>query len=101
MKSFVPILIAACLCAVNAPAQNQNPVSQPSTLNSQPSSHNRVLELDGKGSYVELPSNIFTNLDEATIEGWVKWESFGGVERFFEFGRPGQFMAVSHATGEP
>jgi signal transduction histidine kinase/CheY-like chemotaxis protein/ligand-binding sensor domain-containing protein len=47
---------------------------------------NRVLDLDGKGSYVELPSNIFTNVTEATIEAWVKWRSTEGYQRFFGFG---------------
>ena len=37
---------------------------------------NHVLELDGEGSYVELPSNIFNGLTEATVEGWVKWNTF-------------------------
>ena len=32
---------------------------------------NRVLQLDGQGDYIQLPDNIFNNLDEATIEGWV------------------------------
>ncbi len=91
MKTIVPILIAGWLCAANALAQNQA-VPQPSTLNSQPSSPNRVLELDGNDSYVELPPNIFTNLTEATVEGWVKWESlsdYGPHEdsHFFEFGK--------------
>ncbi len=72
MKSIVPILIAECLCAANALAQNQS-LSQPSTLNSlsrrseakadQPSSTNRVLELDGNGSCVELPPNIFNDFE--------------------------------------
>ncbi|MBM3840643.1 MAG: LamG domain-containing protein [Verrucomicrobia bacterium] len=35
----------------------------------------RVLDLDGKGSYVALPPHIFTNLSTATVEGWVKWRS--------------------------
>src|SRR5262245_45022602 len=41
------------------------------------SAQNRVLELDGKNGFVELPANAFTNLNEVTVEGWVKWESFG------------------------
>ena len=36
------------------------------------STTNRVLQLDGKG-YVELPTNIFNELTEATVEGWVRW----------------------------
>src|SRR5437867_2423187 len=38
---------------------------------------NRVLELDGKESYVLLPSDIFNEQTEATVEGWVKWDRFG------------------------
>src|SRR5207247_626672 len=34
---------------------------------------NRVLNLPGKGSYAQLPSNIFDGLTEATMEGWTKW----------------------------
>ena len=57
---------------------------------------NRVLQLDGDGDYVELPPNIFNDLDEATIEGWVKWESFGTFSRFFEFGKRERAMVVDH-----
>ena len=47
---------------------------------------NHVLDLDGKGSYVELPSNVFNDLTEATVEGWVKWRSLPRYSRFFDFG---------------
>jgi len=53
-----------------------------------------VLELDGTNSFVELPANIFQTLTEATVEGWVKWSSFGNYSRFFDFGRRGQLMGV-------
>jgi CheY-like chemotaxis protein len=48
------------------------------TLNSQPqpATPNHVLELDGTNSWVELPSNIFTNLTEATVEVWARWDAF-------------------------
>lgn len=45
----------------------------------------KALDLDGKGSYVELPTHAFTNLDTVTVEGWVKWESFRPMSRFFDF----------------
>ena len=48
--------------------------SQPSTFYAQPAP-NRVLELDGNGSYVELPPNIFKDLEQVTVEGWVRWDS--------------------------
>jgi len=55
---------------------------------------NRVLELDGNGSYVELPNNIFQNLTEATVEVWAKWERFNSYARVFEFGASWQSMSV-------
>ncbi|MEK7685643.1 MAG: hypothetical protein AAB466_09500 [Verrucomicrobiota bacterium] len=44
---------------------------------------NRVLELGGNGSYVELTPNIVKDLDEETVEGWVKGLAFGGHERWY------------------
>ena len=55
--------------------------SQLSFLNAQPAP-NRVLELDGNGSYVELPPNIFKDLEEATVEGWEKWKETFAPFRF-------------------
>jgi hypothetical protein len=54
----------------------------------QPAAPNRVLELDGRDSYVELPPNIFNDFDEATVEAWVKWRSFptNNWSRFFSYG---------------
>jgi PAS domain S-box-containing protein len=62
--------------------------AQPSTLNAQPaSSTNHVLELDGTGGYVELPPNIFNDLDEATVEAWVRFDDLSGREmRVFNYG---------------
>ena len=55
-------------------------------LHAQSGASNRVLELDGKGSYVELPVNIFNNLTNATVEAWVKWRWLLGGQRFFSYG---------------
>ena len=49
-----------------------------------PTRVSKVLDLDGKESCVELPPNLFSN-DVITVEGWVKWRSFGDYSRFFEF----------------
>src|SRR5688500_17483536 len=46
---------------------------------------NRVLQLSGNG-YVELPVHAFSDLTEATIEGWVKWDAFRLWARVFDFG---------------
>lgn len=64
------------------------------------SAQNRVLELDGNGSYVELPPNIFRNLNEATVEAWAKWDRFNNYSRVFEFGASWQSMSVfNHFNG--
>ena len=67
---------------------------------------NRVLELDGTNSFVELPPNIFNELTEATVEGWVKWNRIGNSTRFFDFGgrgKPGEgrAMLIGNASGKP
>ncbi|MCW5554051.1 MAG: response regulator [Verrucomicrobiae bacterium] len=54
----------------------------------------RVLELDGQDSYVELPANIFNHLTNATVEGWVRWRSFRQYSRFFDLGNIWQAMTV-------
>jgi Concanavalin A-like lectin/glucanases superfamily/Carboxypeptidase regulatory-like domain len=47
---------------------------------------NRVLELDGANSFVELPPNIFDSLRQATVEGWVQWGRARSDARLFDFG---------------
>ncbi len=54
----------------------------------------KFLQLDGFNSYVELPPDIFNDLTEATVEGWVKWDRFEGDSRFFDFGGAWQGMNV-------
>ena len=56
----------------------------------------RVLELDGTNSFVELPPNIFNNLEQATIEMWVKWERLGGPgwNRAFNYGGASRDVSI-------
>jgi len=61
-----------------------------------PTRISKVLELDGTNSFVELPAGAFTNLDEVTVEGWVKWESFGSMSRFFDFTLAGYELNVQN-----
>jgi Concanavalin A-like lectin/glucanases superfamily len=61
----------------------------------------RVLELDGTNSYVELPPNIFNGLTQATVEGWVKWESFGNWSPFFDFGKENLATLVKQVETSP
>ena len=60
-----------------------------------------VLELDGANSFVELPAASFTNLAGATIEGWVKWESFGNCARFFDFWLGDRWLDVQNRFTRP
>ncbi len=61
---------------------------------------NHVLQLDGTNSYVELPSNIFTNLTESTVELWAKWEEFRAFARVFEAGAAYQSLSLfNHDRG--
>ena len=52
---------------------------------------NYVLELDGDGDYLQLPSEIFNELDQSTVEGWFKWQQLDRYPRFvfFQFGGEG------------
>lgn len=60
---------------------------------------NRVLELDGSGSYVELPPDIFRDLQEVTVEVWTKWARFNRYSRVFEFGAAQNSMSLfNHGT---
>ncbi|MEW6158562.1 MAG: LamG-like jellyroll fold domain-containing protein, partial [Verrucomicrobiota bacterium] len=62
---------------------------------------NRVLELDGDGDYVEFPPSIFSDLNAATVEGWVKWGTFSRWSRFFDFGAAWNNMAITHVEEGP
>ena len=44
-----------------------------------------LFQLDGTNSFVEFPQGAFTNLHQVTVEGWVRWERFGSMSRFFDF----------------
>jgi len=72
-QTFIPLILAALLGGWRLPAQPANPAAA-----------NHVLELDGTNSCVELPPGIFAGLTEATVEGWVKWESYQNMSRFFD-----------------
>src|SRR5262249_43592362 len=62
---------------------------------------NHVLELAGTNSYVELPADAFANLTEVTVEGWVKWEAFGPMSRFFDFTLAGRELNVMNRLAAP
>ncbi len=68
--------VIECLLACALLPQLSNISAQPAV--------DRILDLDGTNSYVELPEKLFTN-EVITMEGWVKWRAFGAYSRFFEF----------------
>ncbi|MGA2658129.1 MAG: response regulator [Verrucomicrobiota bacterium] len=65
-----------------------------------PATPNHVLDLDGTNSCVELPPDIFTNLTDATVEGWVKWRAFRNMSRFFDFGELWHSVNVQNRNRE-
>jgi signal transduction histidine kinase len=71
-------------------------LSQLSTLNAQPTTTpNRVLDLDGRGGFVELPDGLLKGLDEATIELWVRVAEFVPNSHFLELGKPGRELYLA------
>ena len=55
---------------------------------------NRVLDLDGQESFVQLPGHIFDGLEEATVEAWVKWDEWDYFSQWFAFGTDGEWRAM-------
>jgi hypothetical protein len=60
----------------------------------------RVLQLSGESSYVELPGGIFDGLTEMTIECWVKWEQTTTRGTLFDVVVNGQWCRLTHACPE-
>src|SRR5579863_9223905 len=79
---LAPLFLLAAITAHSAPEGSMGGVT------------NHVLQLDGTNSYVELPADAFTNLDEVTVEGWVKWDSLGANCRFFDLRFAGYSLNV-------
>lgn len=47
---------------------------------------NGAVVLDGTSGYVDLPNNLMTSYDSATIEAWVTDNGSGGWARIYDFG---------------
>jgi len=62
---------------------------------------NRVLQLDGRGSHVELPPAAFESLTQATVEAWVKFDAFSGNVRVFDFGARSHEMYLGCGSDAP
>ena len=50
---------------------------------------------------MRLPSQGFAGFDQATIEAWVKWRSYSGSARVFDFGAPQREMYVGSGISAP
>lgn len=64
-------------------------------LLAQAQAENYVLDLDGQGDYVRLPSQIFLNLTEATIEFRAKWHRFNYFSQIFGVGKGWRNLGVN------
>jgi len=68
------------------------------TISLTATAQNLVLDLDGKGSYVQLPKDIYLDLEEATIEAWVLWRDIGYYSEPIGFGS--QWNVIYICNGE-
>ncbi len=83
------------------PNQADIQLPSPKAVSSTSSATNQVAHFGGGESYIELPSNIFNDLEEATVEGWVRWDRLGNWMRFFDFGKKDQTMYFGNLNATP
>ena len=79
-------------------------LAQLAILHAQPATTpaNRVLELDGNDSWVELPADLLKDVKkELTVEGWIRWQKLGNWSRFFDFGPANKSLAVFQFANSP
>ena len=100
MKFLFYLQAVICLIAGNLSAQDRAAVAQSSALNAPATVANRVLELDGTNSFVELPPNLLSGITNLTVEGWVRWRSFRLSSRFFDVELNGRRVSVHNVAAE-
>ena len=49
----------------------------------------------------DLPRELFDGLDAATVEGWIRFDSFAAYSRFFDVGRDQNSINVTHYERSP
>src|SRR5690606_1802938 len=67
-----------------------------------------AIEFNGRGSYVELPNELFSGLARASFEVWVRWDGGDENQRVFNFGTPGNdndgtpssYLSLSPSSGD-
>ena len=79
LNKIFTALVLVFLCATHTDAQEM-----------------QAIRFDGRGAYVQLPSGIFDQEENATIEAYVKWERFNEWSRVFDFGREGNAIVVQN-----
>ncbi|MSU62219.1 MAG: hypothetical protein EXS31_07465, partial [Pedosphaera sp.] len=70
-------------------------------LEAQPAAPNYVLSLGGTNGFLELPGGAFNDLEEVTIEGWVKWMDDHEWSRLFDFGKAERTVMVTRIWSSP
>tara|TARA_Y100000588_G_C13769682_1_gene717661 strand:- start:7 stop:336 length:330 start_codon:yes stop_codon:yes gene_type:complete len=84
--SFKTILFYICVTSLVS-AQGQLP--------------NSVLQLDGEGDHIELPGAVFIEAEEATVEGWFKWDDLAFYSQVFSLGDKRFEMGMNHRDTSP
>ena len=79
LNKIFAVFAFVCLCTAQTDAQEM-----------------QAIRFDGFGSYIQLPSGIFGQEENATIEAWVKWEQFNEWSRVFDFGIEGNAVVVQN-----
>jgi len=95
IESTIKAFLAAALILPAAAQESPGTAGAPDLAQPAPAS-NRILQLDGNQSYVELPPDIFRDLTEATVEGWMNWKAVRRHSRFFDFGTAWQQMKIQN-----
>ena len=91
----------ALAVSAEAPLSDLKLTLPAATAPERPPVENHALVLDGKGQYVNLPMGMFGNLRETTIEGWVRFDSTEGIQRFFSFGTAEGQLYLGMELGHP
>ena len=86
-RTVKPLVLVLAILAGLAVGGFPRPALAQSVPGSEGTLTNRVLELDGKGGYMELPGGVFADLTNATVECWVNFAELNSG-RFLSYGHP-------------
>ncbi|HSU54797.1 MAG TPA: LamG-like jellyroll fold domain-containing protein, partial [Candidatus Dormibacteraeota bacterium] len=77
-----------------------SPSQPPSATNSQPENLAFNRNADATSGSITLPGHIFDELDEATVEGWVRCGNFNN-NYFYSYGGEGNRMLLKNLSANP